>query len=84
MMEYLKKMKQKNKNIGDYKISQHTQAPFRIWVVENFLKQEVLNKILDEWPDKSSPLWHSGYKKVGNKENPLEHLMLSISSKEQT
>jgi len=68
--------------LNKYTISQHIQDPYKIWVIDNFIDTNTVKEVLNEWPNRDSDLWHSGYNKVGKKENTLENKMLSISHKD--
>ena len=58
------------------------ETPYKIWILDDFLKQDVLNKIKDEWPNLNSSLWHTGHRYIDGKENILEQGMRSISKLE--
>ena len=54
--------------------------PYKIWIIDNFMITEVINKINQEWVENDAKQWHSGRAMVGGKTNILEHKMLSIST----
>ena len=53
--------------------------PYKIWVIDNFLNTDILNKIKQEWPSINSSLWHKGHEYIDGKKNILEQGMRSIS-----
>ena len=56
--------------------------PYPIWIIDNFFKNEVLDKLKKEWPDSDSKLWSKGHKYINGKENILEQGMRAISKLE--
>ena len=38
--------------------------PYKIWVIDNFLNTDILNKIKQEWPSINSSLWHKGHEYI--------------------
>ena len=56
--------------------------PYPIWILDNFFKKEILQKIKKEWPDVNSPIWHKGHQYIDGKKNILEQGMRSISKLE--
>ena len=50
--------------------------PYKIWIIDNFMITEVINKINQEWLENDAKQWHSGRAMVGGKTNILEHKML--------
>tara|TARA_R100001460_G_scaffold102453_1_gene147062 strand:- start:5 stop:766 length:762 start_codon:yes stop_codon:yes gene_type:complete len=59
------------------------ENPYPVWVIDNLLDGNLVDEIKKDWPDKDSPLWHSGYKEVNGKKNILEERMLAISDLEK-
>jgi len=53
--------------------------PYRIWIIENFLKKEIIDRISKNWVEAESERWHKGYSTVNGKKNILEQGMLGIS-----
>ena len=66
----------------NYKVS-FIKDPYPVWVVDDLLDENLVDEIKKDWPDKDSPLWHSGYKEVNGKKNILEQRMLAISDLEK-
>lgn len=58
----------------------HITNPYKIWIIDNFMTTEVINKINQEWLENDAKQWHSGRAMVGGKTNILENKMLSIST----
>jgi hypothetical protein len=54
--------------------------PYKIWVIDNFLKKKVWGKIEEEWPGNDDPRWFRGRPEIDGKRNILEQGMLAISS----
>ena len=55
----------------DFKIK-YIDEPYPIWVIDNFLKDGVVDNINKNWVSQNTGLWGSGYNEVGGKENILE------------
>mgnify|MGYP001426508988 CR=1 FL=1 len=53
--------------------------PYTIWVVDDFLKEEVVEKISSNWLESNHPAWHMGHTSINGKLNVLEQGMRSIS-----
>ena len=53
--------------------------PYPIWVIDNFLKLDVIKKIKNEWPSLDSKVWHTGHKYINNKKNILEQGIHAIN-----
>lgn len=64
-----------NKNLTIKKIN----YPYTIWIIDNFFNEDVISKILKEWPIHSSHLWHKGHQTINEKINVLESGMRGIS-----
>lgn len=62
-------------------ISKNTY-PYTIWVIDNFLKKEVIEIITRYWPDSNDPAWHMGHTSINGKINVLEQGMRGISKLE--
>jgi Rps23 Pro-64 3,4-dihydroxylase Tpa1-like proline 4-hydroxylase len=60
----------------------HYSKPYNVWVIDGFLKSEVNESILKDWPDPNSSVWHGGHKNIGEKENILETGMIAIDKRE--
>lgn len=63
----------------DLKI-EYISEPYPIWIIDNFLLSSSLEKILSEWPNDNSLLWHHGHDTINGKPNLLEQKMLGISN----
>ena len=66
-------------NNTDPKIK-YIEKPYPVWIIDNFLNEETLYKIENEWPSLDSPLWHKGHEYINNKKNILEQGMRAISN----
>lgn len=53
--------------------------PYPIWVIDNFLKPEVINDILSSWIPISDDRWHDEYSMIQGEKNIVENGMKSIS-----
>lgn len=60
----------------------YTGYPYPLWIIDNFLETDILEKILSEWPDENDSRWNHGHDMVNGKPNILEQKMLAISKKE--
>ncbi len=67
-----------NTNSHIYKIT----YPYTIWVINDFLKEEVIEEISRNWPDSDNPAWYTGHKYINGKINILEQGMRGISKLE--
>ena len=56
--------------------------PYDFWVIDNFLKQEVINEIAAKWPDPEDSRWHKGHPTIEGNPNILEQGMRGISKLE--
>lgn len=56
--------------------------PYPLWIIDNFLQQDILEKILAEWPEETDSRWNRGHDTINGKPNILEQKMLAISKKE--
>lgn len=63
-------------------IFNYIEQPYPIWIIDDFLKDDVIKKILNEWPDKEDPRWHKGHEYIDGKINILENKMRGISKLE--
>ena len=67
----------------DFKIK-YINEPYPIWVIDNFLNEKSLKRILKEWPDSSSGKWHSGHDYIDDEKNILEQGMISLDTTDTT
>ena len=56
--------------------------PYTIWVIDDFLKEEVIERISRNWPDSDDSAWNMGHTSINGKVNVLEQGMRSISKLE--
>ena len=49
--------------------------PYSIWILDNFLNDEIVNDMNKDWVSQDSELWGSGYEKIDGEKNILEHGM---------
>lgn len=63
---------------NNYKLTTIDQ-PYRIWIIDDFLNLEVINKILDEWPSNESSNWYTTRANINKTKNILESGMLGIN-----
>jgi len=68
-----------NNNLQIQKITD----PYDIWVIDNFLKEEILQNIIKCWPSSDDESWHKGHSMVDGKINILEQGMRGISKTEK-
>lgn len=68
--------------VNDLPNIEYIDKPYPIWIIDNFLKQDAINNMLNEWPDMSDKRWHHGHDNVNGKPNLLEQKMLGISKRE--
>ena len=57
--------------------------PYDVWVIDNFLREEVLQNIIKSWPSSDDESWHRGHSMVDGKNNILEQGMRGISKTEK-
>lgn len=60
----------------------YSAFPYPLWIIDNFLQQDILEKILAEWPEETDSRWNRGHDTINGKPNILEQKMLAISKKE--
>ena len=53
--------------------------PFPIWIIDNFLEQNILNKIKQDWVDTNSDIWVGTRTYINGKPNVLEKGMKNIN-----
>ena len=53
--------------------------PYPIWIIDNFLKEDIINNLKKNWPPLNYDNWHSGHKKINGENNILEQGMMAIS-----
>jgi hypothetical protein len=57
--------------------------PYTIWVVDNFLKEDTFQTIMEAWPSSGDISWHHGHTTVNGEYNILEQGMRGISRTEK-
>jgi len=57
--------------------------PYNVWVIDNFLKEEVLQNIIKSWPSSDDESWYKGHSMIEGKANILEQGMRGISKTEK-
>lgn len=57
--------------------------PYDIWIIDNFLKKEILQNIITYWPSSDDECWHRGHSMIDGKNNILEQGMRGISKTEK-
>ena len=53
--------------------------PYPVWIIDNFLPQDLANKVLENWP-KENEGWNSGHSVINGKKNILEQGMKALSN----
>lgn len=56
--------------------------PYTVWVIDDFLKKEVIEKISNNWLDPDNSAWNTAHTSVSGKKNLLEQGMRGISKLE--
>ena len=56
--------------------------PYTIWVIDAFLKEELIERISLDWPEPDASAWHKGHTFINGKVNILEQGMRGISKLE--
>jgi Rps23 Pro-64 3,4-dihydroxylase Tpa1-like proline 4-hydroxylase len=57
--------------------------PYNIWIIDNFLKEDILQNIIKVWPSSDDESWHKGHTMIEGKTNILEQGMRGISKLEK-
>lgn len=55
------------------------ENPFTVWTIDNFLKEETIKIMSDNWYGPEDNAWHKGHSMVDGKKNILEQGMRSVS-----
>jgi len=55
------------------------EIPYKIWVIDDFLDENIINRIKQSWIQIQEDKWHSGYDEINGKKNILEQGMRAIS-----
>ncbi len=71
-------MKILNTNLTIKKITN----PYTIWTIDDFLKEEIIETISNNWLDPNNPDWNTAHPKVNGKKNILEQGMKGLSKLE--
>lgn len=56
--------------------------PYTVWSVDNFLKEEIIETISNNWLDPDDPAWNTAHPFVNGKKNVLEQGMKGVSKLE--
>lgn len=67
------------KILNEAPIVNQIETPYPIWVIDDFLKPEVISELIQEWPEMEDSRWHRGHQRINGKENILEGGMRGIS-----
>ena len=67
-----------NTNSHIYKIT----YPYSIWVIDDFLNEEIIERVSRDWPDSENKAWHAGHPSINGNPNVLEQGMRGISKLE--
>ncbi len=62
----------------NYEIT-YLEYPYPVWVIDNFMRDDVLSILLEKWPESDHKNWHKGHEKISGKPNILEQGMRGIS-----
>lgn len=68
--------------LNDNLTIQKINEPYNIWIIDNFLKADVLEQINTHWPSLDNDSWYIGHTKIDGKQNILEQGMIGISKTE--
>lgn len=55
------------------------RSPYPLWVIDNFLKPEAIDKILSNWVPVTDSAWHDEYSMIEGEKNIVEKGMKSLS-----
>jgi len=58
---------------------QKIDNPYKVWVIDNFLKEDAIEAINKAWPSDEDESWHSGHVMVDGETNILEQGVKGIS-----
>ena len=64
---------------NDYKIDKITY-PYTVWTIDNFLSEEIIKKMSDNWYGPEDDAWHKGHATINGKKNILEQGMRGVST----
>lgn len=59
------------------------QNPYTVWAIDNFLSEDAIKKMSDNWYEPKDEAWHKGHSKVNGKQNILEQGMRGVSKLEK-
>ncbi len=65
--------------LNDNLVINHIKEPYRIWVIDHFLNEDIVKQAKDNWLENDSPTWNGTRATVAGKENILENNMLNVS-----
>lgn len=55
------------------------EDPYRVWVVDGFLDKNIVDSLLEVWPENDDECWFRGRQLIEGKPNVLEQGMLALS-----
>ena len=55
------------------------ENPFTLWTIDNFLNEDTIKKMSDNWYGAEDQAWHKGHEEVNGKKNILEQGMRGVS-----
>lgn len=58
----------------------YIEDPYKIWVVDKFTSESILDSVLNKWLQDDDPRWFRGRDKIHGEDNVLERGMLSLSN----
>jgi len=64
---------------NNYKIDKITY-PYTVWTIDNFLSEEIIKKMSDNWYGPEDDAWHKGHATINGKKNILEQGMRGVST----
>jgi len=64
---------------NNYKIDKITY-PYTVWTIDNFLSEEIIKKMSDNWYGPEDDAWHKGHAVINGKKNILEQGMRGVST----
>jgi len=65
-----------NRNLTINKI----EKPYTVWKINNFLSEEIIKKMADNWYGPEDDAWHKGHATINGKKNILEQGMRGVST----
>lgn len=56
------------------------EKPYTVWTIDNFLSEEIIKKMSDNWYGPEDDVWHKGHATINGKKNILEQGMRGVST----